>query len=58
MQIKLDASLKAYNTFGLNVTAKYLAEVHSTDEIKQILNSPEAKDIAIIPLGGGSKVFG
>ena len=50
MQIKLDASLKAYNTFGLNVTAKYLAKVHSTDEIKQILNSPEAKDIAIIPL--------
>ncbi len=57
MQIKLDASLKAYNTFGLNVTAKYLAEVHSTDEIKQVLNSPEAKDIAIIPLGGGSNVL-
>jgi UDP-N-acetylmuramate dehydrogenase len=50
-------SLTDHNTFHLRVTARYLIELHDTDEIRQFLNSPEAAIKPWFILGGGSNVL-
>jgi UDP-N-acetylmuramate dehydrogenase len=50
-------SLKSFNTFGLDVSARYLAEVHSVDDIKQLIQSPEYNAGNALFLGGGSNVL-
>lgn len=48
MKIHHQISLKNYNTFGIDVQAKKLVEIHSADEIFQFLNEN------FFILGGGS----
>lgn len=55
MNIQNNFSLKAYNTFGIEAKAKQFVAVHSTEELKKILqeNQNEPKFI----LGGGSNML-
>lgn len=55
MQIQHNFSLKKYNTFGIEAKAKQFVAVHSTEELKQVLETHkgEAKFI----LGGGSNML-
>jgi len=55
MQIQHNFSLKNYNTFGIEAKAKQFVAVHSTEELKQVLETHkgEAKFI----LGGGSNML-
>lgn len=56
MQIEKNKSLKAYNTFGIDVKAKQFAEFHSQDELKEILNHFHNEKNLLI-LGGGSNIL-
>lgn len=55
MTIQPNFSLKKYNTFGIEAKAKHFVAVHTTDELKTVLqhHSSEPKFI----LGGGSNML-
>lgn len=53
MTIQHNISLKNYNTFGIEVTAKQFIEITSVEELKQLLH--KEKDIFI--LSGGSNML-
>jgi len=55
MKISENASLKSYNTFGIDVKAKSLISVNSIEELITVLKNNYAKDLFI--LGGGSNML-
>ncbi|MDO5971666.1 UDP-N-acetylmuramate dehydrogenase [Flavivirga aquimarina] len=55
MSIKQNISLKSYNTFGIDVSAKFFISVSSIDELKQVLVLKEHPNKLI--LGGGSNML-
>ena len=55
MKIQENFSLKNYNTFGVEAKAKYFAEVHSLEELKETLQLFSYSPILV--LGGGSNVL-
>jgi len=55
MQVQQNYSLKKYNTFGIDATARYFSIFHSTEELKEILESTQAASKMI--LGGGSNIL-
>ncbi len=57
MEIQRNASLKAYNTFGIDATASLLAEFTSVEELKTLLQQPEVQQLPLLVLGGGSNVL-
>lgn len=57
MQIKENISLKPYNTFGIDVNAKYFTSFNSPDELQEILNVPFVRSLDKLILGGGSNVL-
>src|SRR5688572_9181896 len=57
MTIQKDFSLKNYNTFGVDVKAKYFAEASSVAELQEILRSEELKKSELLVLGGGSNML-
>ena len=50
-------SLKPYNTFAVEANAKYFAEVHSVEELIEILKQSDAQRFPILFLGGGSNIL-
>ncbi|MDF2552663.1 MAG: UDP-N-acetylenolpyruvoylglucosamine reductase [Chryseobacterium sp.] len=50
-------SLKAYNTFGVDVKAKYFTEVHSVEELIESLKPVKSQSFPLLFLGGGSNVL-
>ncbi|MBR9876590.1 UDP-N-acetylmuramate dehydrogenase [Vibrio sp. J1-1] len=57
MQIKTNASLKAYHTFGIEQTCSYLAVVESVDDVIQLFQDPAFKSLPKLFLGKGSNVL-
>ncbi len=57
MEIKENYSLKSFNTFGINVDAKYFTQVASLEELEVVLDFIEAKKIPFLILGGGSNLL-
>ncbi len=63
MQIQPNISLKQYNTFGIDVMAKYFASFNSTDALGQLLQyddkraAAQKKQTEIFVLGGGSNIL-
>jgi len=55
MKVSHNASLKSYNTFGIDVKAKTLISVNSVDELIAVLKKNYAEDLFI--LGGGSNML-
>ncbi|MEC3905458.1 UDP-N-acetylmuramate dehydrogenase [Tamlana sp. 2201CG12-4] len=55
MQIKQNISLKAYNTFGIDVKAKHFVSINSIDNLKHILSLEEFPNKLV--LGGGSNIL-
>jgi UDP-N-acetylmuramate dehydrogenase len=56
-KIKENISLKPYNTFGLEATARYFVEVSNLEELKEILKDSFLKDKRKLFLGGGSNIL-
>ena len=57
MDILENYSLKNHNTFGVDVSAKYFAEIKSLDQLTQILRNTSVQKFQILFLGGGSNVL-
>ena len=57
MKIQENFSLKKYNTFGIDVKAKYFVEVYTTEELKAILSDSNHKKESKFILGGGSNIL-
>lgn len=55
MEIQPDFSLKKYNTFGIEAKAKQFVAVHSTEELKTVLQQNQNQKKFI--LGGGSNML-
>ncbi len=55
MQIQKNISLKPYNTFGIDVTAKHFVSVSNIDDLKQILSLKEYPNKLVF--GGGSNML-
>ena len=55
MHIQENISLKPYNTFGIDVSAKYFVSVSNIDDLKQILSLKKHSNKLI--LGGGSNML-
>ncbi|SCY43019.1 UDP-N-acetylmuramate dehydrogenase [Flavobacterium caeni] len=55
MEILHDVSLKKYNTFGIDAKAKRFVAVHSTDELREVLQRHADQPKFI--LGGGSNML-
>lgn len=56
-QIKEHISLKPYNTFGIDVKARYFAEITSEEDLKDLFESPLAHYNRLLILGGGSNIL-
>lgn len=57
MIIRENYSLKSLNTFGINVDAKYFAEVASLQDIIDINHFILEKQVPYLALGGGSNIL-
>lgn len=57
MNIEQQVSLKPYNTFGIDVKARYLAPVSGADEVRVLLSDERFRHLDRLILGGGSNVL-
>ncbi|MDP4587469.1 MAG: UDP-N-acetylmuramate dehydrogenase [Flavobacteriales bacterium] len=52
-----NASLRKYNSFGLDVKAEYFAAFSSLDDLRELLEWQKRKKLDLLLLGGGSNVL-
>jgi UDP-N-acetylmuramate dehydrogenase len=57
MIIEENSSLKKYNTFGIDVTARYFVELKDDDEIISLLNNKEFEKENKLFIGSGSNIL-
>jgi len=57
MKIFKNQSLLHYNTFGIDVKAKYFAEFNNTEQLKELLLQFGKMEIPRLVLGGGSNIL-
>ncbi len=57
MQIQEKVSLKSFNTFGIDATARYFATFASADDLSQLLSDPICLNNQRLILGGGSNLL-
>lgn len=58
MQMQYNVSLKPYNTFGIDVIAKYFARFNSVEALGQLLNQIKNDTVSKkLLLGGGSNIL-
>lgn len=57
MTLHENYSLKAYNTFGIDVAARWFAEVNSPEELAELFATPELAEKPRFILGGGSNIL-
>ena len=57
MQILENISLKPYNTFGVEASSRYFAEVSTESELLDLLKNPKFRELPLLFLGGGSNLF-
>ena len=57
LQIEQNISLKNFNTFGIDVSAKYFVEINREDELTELFADPKWKATERLVLGGGSNLL-
>jgi UDP-N-acetylmuramate dehydrogenase len=57
MNIRENITLRPYNTFGMNVSARWFVPVHSLEELKELLATDLVKKNKPFILGGGSNIL-
>lgn len=57
MQVEKSKSLRAYNTFGIDVSARYFAEITNVEDIRQLMGKDIFKENELLVLGGGSNIL-
>ena len=57
MQIRENISLRPYNTFGIDATARYFATFRTGEELEDLLRNPLISRHSSFILGGGSNIL-
>ncbi|MFK0087712.1 UDP-N-acetylmuramate dehydrogenase [Pseudomonas sp. NPDC090755] len=57
VQWQEQVSLKPYNTFGIDVKARYFAQVHNDAEIRDVLAEAAQQAVPVLVIGGGSNLL-
>jgi UDP-N-acetylmuramate dehydrogenase len=57
LQIQENVSLKNFNTFGIDVSARYFVEIGHEDELVELFMDPQWQHIQRLVLGGGSNML-
>ena len=57
MQVLEDVSLQPYNTFGINVHARYWVTITSVADLQELLRHPDYQSVPKLVLGGGSNIL-
>ena len=57
MKLQRDISLKPYNTFGIDVKAKFFARFSTVEELTALLNLQDKTNLRALILGGGSNLL-
>ncbi len=57
MKVQENVSLRQYNTFNLEATARYFAAFHSREALEEILREPQFRHTPKLILGGGSNIL-
>lgn len=57
LQVQPQVSLKAFNTFGVDVRARLFAEAHSDDDVREALAYAASHDVPLLVIGGGSNLL-
>src|SRR6185312_6730372 len=57
LQIQKDVSLKNFNTFGVDASAKFFVEINHRDELSELFLDPQWKQTKTLVLGGGSNLL-
>ena len=57
LQIQENVSLKNFNTFGIDVSAKYFVEIGHQDELVELFMDPQWREMQRLVLGGGSNML-
>lgn len=52
-----DVSLKAFNSFGVEVRARLFAEAHDDAEVREALNLAAQHELPLLVIGGGSNLL-
>jgi UDP-N-acetylmuramate dehydrogenase len=55
--IEKNKSLQAYNTFGIDATAPFFCRVKTIDELQEVLQMEQFRQLPILILGGGSNIL-
>jgi len=55
--VQSGVSLKAYNTFGVDVAARYWAEAADEHQVRQALEAARERQVPLLVLGGGSNLL-
>jgi UDP-N-acetylmuramate dehydrogenase len=56
-KIEENVSLKGYNTFGIDASARYFCSITNEDELRSLLQTDLYKNEKILILGGGSNIL-
>ncbi|CAK9888210.1 MULTISPECIES: UDP-N-acetylmuramate dehydrogenase [Pseudomonas] len=56
-QWQQQVSLKPYNTFGIDVRARYFTEAHNDEEVRQALAQASEQGVPVLVVGGGSNLL-
>jgi len=57
MEFKQNVSLKPFNTFGIDITSRYFAEINVEDDYQKLLSSPLLKENRLLIIGEGSNIL-
>jgi len=57
MKIEQNISLKKYNTFGIDVSAKYFCEVKTIEDVQTLISSDVFQTNSRLILGGGANIL-
>ena len=57
LQIQENVSLKNFNTFGIEASARYYVEINHDDELAELFSDPQWKHTPLLVMGGGSNML-
>ncbi|TAE33535.1 MAG: UDP-N-acetylmuramate dehydrogenase [Cytophagales bacterium] len=57
LNVQSNVSLKPYNTFGIQATARYWADVQTPNDLQTLLQLADYNQVAKLILGGGSNLL-
>ncbi len=57
LHLQSEVSLKTFNSFGVEVSARLFAQAHNDDEVREALRLAESHDLPLLVIGGGSNLL-